>query len=88
MDPAAVAFDAIKHAKAHDIQAVLIDTAGRMHTKDNLLSGLVTLHIFSISDKRLSLVCILPAVSISTACMSWAFACFIASNATAAGSAP
>jgi len=37
-DPAAVAFDAIKHAKAHDIQAVLIDTAGRMHTKDNLLS--------------------------------------------------
>ncbi len=37
-DPAAVAFDAIKHAKAHDIQAVLIDTAGRMHTKDNLMS--------------------------------------------------
>jgi len=37
-DPAAVAFDAIKHAKAHDIQAVLIDTAGRMHTKSNLLS--------------------------------------------------
>lgn len=37
-DPAAVAFDAIKHAKAHDIQVVLIDTAGRMHTKENLLS--------------------------------------------------
>jgi len=37
-DPAAVAFDAIKHAKAHDIDAVLIDTAGRMHTQDNLLS--------------------------------------------------
>jgi len=36
-DPAAVAFDAIKHAKAHGIKAVLIDTAGRMHTRDNLL---------------------------------------------------
>jgi len=37
-DPAAVAFDAIKHAKAHNIQVVLIDTAGRMHTKENLLN--------------------------------------------------
>ncbi len=37
-DPSAVAFDAIKHAKAHKIQAVLIDTAGRMHTQENLLS--------------------------------------------------
>lgn len=37
-DPAAVAFDAIKHAKAHNIQTVLIDTAGRMHTQSNLLS--------------------------------------------------
>ncbi len=36
-DPAAVAFDAIKYAKQHGIQAVLIDTAGRMHTKENLL---------------------------------------------------
>lgn len=37
-DPAAVAFDAIKHAKAHNIDVVLIDTAGRMHTSGNLLS--------------------------------------------------
>jgi len=37
-DPAAVAFDAIKHAKAQGIEVVLIDTAGRMHTKENLLS--------------------------------------------------
>jgi len=36
-DPAAVGFDAIKHAKAHGIQVVLIDTAGRMHTQENLL---------------------------------------------------
>ena len=37
-DPAAVAFDAIKHAKAEDIDVVLIDTAGRMHSNANLMS--------------------------------------------------
>ena len=36
-DPAAVAFDAIKHAKAKGIDAVLIDTAGRMHSNTNLI---------------------------------------------------
>ena len=36
-DPAAVAFDAIKHAKAKNIDAVLIDTAGRMHSNTNLI---------------------------------------------------
>ncbi len=36
-DPAAVVFDAIKHAKAHGTQVVLADTAGRMHTSSNLL---------------------------------------------------
>lgn len=36
-DPAAVAFDAIAHAKAKAIDVVLIDTAGRMHTKHDLL---------------------------------------------------
>jgi len=37
-DPAAVGFDAIKYAKTHGIDVVLIDTAGRMHTKTNLMS--------------------------------------------------
>lgn len=36
-DPAAVAFDAIAHAKAKGIDTVLIDTAGRMHTKADLM---------------------------------------------------
>ena len=36
-DPAAVAFDAIKHARAKDIDVVLIDTAGRMHSNTNLI---------------------------------------------------
>ncbi len=39
-DPAAVAYDCISHAKAHGISAVLIDTAGRMQTNQNLMSEL------------------------------------------------
>lgn len=36
-DPAAVAYDAVQYAKARRLDAVLIDTAGRMQTKRNLL---------------------------------------------------
>lgn len=39
-DPAAVAFDAVKHAKSKNLDVVLIDTAGRLHTNDNLMSEL------------------------------------------------
>lgn len=40
-DPAAVAFDAVSHAKSHGINIVLIDTAGRMQTNQNLMNELV-----------------------------------------------
>ena len=36
-DPAAVAFDAIKHAQSKSIDVVLIDTAGRLHSNVNLI---------------------------------------------------
>jgi fused signal recognition particle receptor len=36
-DPAAVAFDAVEHAKARKKDVVLIDTAGRMQTNTNLM---------------------------------------------------
>ena len=36
-DPAAVAYDAIEHAKSNRIDAVLIDTAGRQHSNINLM---------------------------------------------------
>lgn len=36
-DPAAVAFDAIDHAKARQKDVVLVDTAGRMQTNSNLM---------------------------------------------------
>ena len=36
-DPAAVAFDAIKHAKSKNTDVVLVDTAGRLHSQGNLM---------------------------------------------------
>jgi len=37
-DPAAVIYDAVQYAKAHKIDFLLSDTAGRMHTNLNLMS--------------------------------------------------
>jgi fused signal recognition particle receptor len=39
-DPAAVAFDAVSSAKSKGIDIVIIDTAGRLHTKKNLMKEL------------------------------------------------
>ena len=39
-DPAAVAFDAVSHARAHGVNVVLIDTAGRIQTDRNLMAEL------------------------------------------------
>lgn len=39
-DPAAVAFDAVKSATAQGADVVIIDTAGRLHTKVNLMEEL------------------------------------------------
>ena len=39
-DPASVAFDAVSSAKAHDDDVVIIDTAGRLHNKVNLMNEL------------------------------------------------
>jgi fused signal recognition particle receptor len=39
-DPASVAFDAVNSAKAHDADVVIIDTAGRLHNKVNLMNEL------------------------------------------------
>lgn len=39
-DPAAVAFDTLASAKSRDIDVVLIDTAGRLHTKGGLMDEL------------------------------------------------
>ena len=39
-DPAAVAFDAIDAAVARNADVVIIDTAGRLHTQDDLMAEL------------------------------------------------
>lgn len=39
-DPAAVIFDAVASAKARGTDVVLVDTAGRLHVKDNLMKEL------------------------------------------------
>jgi fused signal recognition particle receptor len=42
-DPAAVVFDAVKAASARNLDALIIDTAGRLHTKTNLMDELTKL---------------------------------------------
>jgi fused signal recognition particle receptor len=39
-DPSAVLFDALQSAKAHQTDFVIVDTAGRLHTKSNLMAEL------------------------------------------------
>ena len=39
-DPAAVVFDGIQAAKTRDVDVIIIDTAGRLHNKQNLMNEL------------------------------------------------
>jgi len=39
-DPSAVLFDSLQAAKARDVDYVIVDTAGRLHTKTNLMEEL------------------------------------------------
>ncbi|MGL4209195.1 MAG: signal recognition particle-docking protein FtsY [Candidatus Adiutrix sp.] len=50
-DASAVVFDAIVAAKARNCQVVLIDTAGRLHTKTNLMDELKK--IIRVADKAM-----------------------------------
>ncbi|MGH9485446.1 MAG: signal recognition particle-docking protein FtsY, partial [Terriglobales bacterium] len=43
-DPSAVLFDALKAAQARGVNYVLVDTAGRLHTKTNLMQELAKMH--------------------------------------------
>jgi fused signal recognition particle receptor len=51
-DPSAVVFDALKSAQARSIDLVILDTAGRLHTKVNLMDELKKIH--RVSGKVLS----------------------------------
>ena len=39
-DPGAVVFDAMQAAHARDVDVLIVDTAGRLHTKHNLMAEL------------------------------------------------
>jgi fused signal recognition particle receptor len=43
-DPAAVVFDGLTAALARDVDMVYVDTAGRLHTKVNLMEELKKIH--------------------------------------------
>ena len=43
-DPAAVVFDALQAAKARNVDVLFIDTAGRLHNKENLMKELEKIH--------------------------------------------
>lgn len=43
-DPAAVLYDGVEYAKANDIDVVLGDTAGRLHTSNDLMQQLEKIH--------------------------------------------
>jgi len=51
-DPAAVAHDAISAAQARGAQYLFVDTAGRLHTKNNLMKELQKVH--RVMDKKLA----------------------------------
>jgi fused signal recognition particle receptor len=50
-DPGAVAFDAVEAAQARNADVVITDTAGRLHTQDNLMEELAKVR--RVIDKRL-----------------------------------
>ncbi|MBI5365847.1 MAG: signal recognition particle-docking protein FtsY, partial [Planctomycetes bacterium] len=50
-DPAAVVFDAAEHARARKIDVLLVDTAGRLHTKQNLMRELEK--IYAVLGRKL-----------------------------------
>ncbi len=50
-DPAAVVFDTINAAKARDSEIIIIDTAGRLHNKKNLMDELNK--IYRVIDREL-----------------------------------
>ena len=50
-DPGSVAFDAISAAKARGADVVIVDTAGRLHTQDNLMEELAKVR--RVIDKQM-----------------------------------
>lgn len=52
-DPTAVLYDAVEYAEANDVDVVLGDTAGRLHTSDDLMSQLEKMNRVVDPDKTI-----------------------------------
>jgi len=50
-DPGSVAFEAVKHGRASGADVVIVDTAGRLHTQDDLMAELAKVR--RVIDKQL-----------------------------------
>ncbi len=55
-DPAAVIFDAVKHAQSNDVDVVLADTAGRSHANVNLIEELKKIVRVNTPDMKVLVV--------------------------------
>ncbi len=52
-DPASVAFDAMSSGRSKQVDVVIIDTAGRLHGKKNLMAELTKIHRVASGDRGL-----------------------------------
>ncbi|HEX6287216.1 MAG TPA: signal recognition particle-docking protein FtsY [Acidimicrobiia bacterium] len=62
-DPASVAYDTIDSARARGVDVVIIDTAGRLHGKKNLMSELEKIHRVSGGDAVSEVLLVLDATA-------------------------
>lgn len=62
-DPASVAYDTIDSAKARGVDVVIIDTAGRLHGKKNLMSELQKIHRVSGGESVSEVLLVLDATA-------------------------
>ena len=70
-DPAAVIFDAVKHAKSKDIDVVLADTAGRTHANINLMDELKKIVKVNKPDLKILVVDALTGNDVYDQCKSF-----------------
>ena len=82
-DPASVAFDAAKNAQANNVEILIIDTAGRLHNKSDLMSELAK--IKRVVEKTLPINEVLLVIDATTGQNGLAQAKIFSSNVDVTG---
>jgi len=62
-DPASVAYDTVDSARARQVDVVIVDTAGRLHGKKNLMTELQKIHRVSGGDSVSEVLLVLDATA-------------------------